>query len=187
MVESNIQIAHEGKALPNNINVKLEKRDTIFVDTCSGENEMLNFAGAVIDGNNTFVSFPKHFESNDATVKKDIQLLFSTIMKHYQENQNLYFDKTANLKTNYPFNAFFDIYNYYTKFGIYHEEIVETRRGYNGNVSWKDTIKNSSKVVSEKGILFLPLRIKKVKRKQVLISECMAYAIDYTLQHFSFF
>lgn len=70
MVESNIQIAHEGKALPNNINVKLEKRDTIFVDTCSGENEMLNFAGAVIDGNNTFVSFPKHFESNDATVKK---------------------------------------------------------------------------------------------------------------------
>ena len=30
MVESNIQIAHEGKALSNNINVKLEKRDTIF-------------------------------------------------------------------------------------------------------------------------------------------------------------
>lgn len=187
MVESNIQIAHEGKALSNNINVKLEKRDTIFVDTFSGENEMLNFAGVVIDGNNTFVSFPKHFESNDATVKKDIQLLFSTIMKHYQENQNLYFAKTANLKTNYPFNAFFDIYNYYAKFGIYHEKIVETRRGYNGNVSWKDTIKNSSKVVSEKGILFLPLRIKKVKRKQVLISECMAYAIDYTLQHFSLF
>lgn len=159
MVESSIQFISEGKTVPNNLNVRLEKRDTVYIDTFSGEKEMLNFTGIVIDGNTTFVSFPKRFESSETTVKKDIQLLFSTMMKHYQENQNLYFTKSANLKTNYPFNAFFDIYNYYTKFGIYHEEIVETRRGYNGNVSWKDTIQNSSKVVSEKGILFLPLRI----------------------------
>lgn len=186
-MESNVQISNEGKVLTGDVGVQFEKRDTRCIDTSSGEKEILNFTGFIIEQNNTFVSFPKHFNSNFTTVKKDIQLLFSTIMKHYQENQNLYFTKSVNLKTNYPFNAFFDIYNYYTKFGIYREEIIETRPGYSGNISWRKTIKNSSKVISKKGLVFLPLQVKRVKKKEVLISECMSYAIDYTLQHFSLF
>ncbi|MDQ2234439.1 hypothetical protein [Ligilactobacillus animalis] len=83
--------------------------------------------------------------------------------------------------------TFFDIYNYYQKYGLYHENIIETQQGYSGNILWKQTIRNSAKVVSKKGILFLPLKIKKIRPKQVLISEFMSYAIEYTLQNFSMF
>lgn len=178
---------HEGAIVPTDINVILDKRDTKFVDSTDGEKEILNFSGIVLQDSKVFVSFPKHYQILESSIDDDIRLLFSTIMKHYQENQELYFTKSANLKTNFPFNSFFGIYNYYQKYGIYHEEIIETKSGYNGNVSWKETIRNSSKVVSKKGILFLPLRIKRIKKKQMLIGECMAYAIDYTIQLFSLF
>lgn len=184
---SKISCYNEGDVLPNSLNIYLDKRDTSIVDTKDGEKEIVAFSGIVIQENNILVSFPKKFRINNYFLQNDIKLLFDTILKHKQDNQLLYFTKQVNMKTNYPFNAFFDIYNYYQKYGIYHEDIVETKQGYNGNVSWSETIKNSSKVISKKGILFLPLRIKKNKRKQVFISECMAYAIDYTLQNFSLF
>lgn len=187
MQHLNIQFSNEGQILPEKINVSLERRDTIIVIDDNRESEILNFSGIIQQGNNIFVSLPKNYITNKMTLLEDIQLLFKTIMKHHQNNQELYFTKSANLKTNYPFNAFFDIYNYYQKFGIYHEEIIETKEGYSGNVSWKETLNKSTKVVSKKGILFLPLRIKKSNQKEVFISECMAYAIDYTIKQFSIF
>lgn len=183
----NILCSNEGEGVPDNLNVMLDKRDTSIIDTSNGEKEIISFTGIVIQDGKMFVSFPKNFKFNSMDIYQDIQMLFKTIMKHRQDNQNLYLKKSVNLKTNYPFNAFFDIYNYYQKYGLYHENIIETQQGYSGNILWKQTIRNSAKVVSKKGILFLPLKIKKIRPKQVLISECMSYAIEYTLQNFSMF
>lgn len=188
MRKNGIFYSFEGKEIDKKTFPLLEDRDTAIVQTGQGKKEVLTFSGIVLEKNKVFVSFPKHFKVLDKDkVISDIQLLFKTIMKHWQENQMLYFTKTLNLKTNYPFQAFFNIYDYYQKFGIYHEEITETNKGYNGKISWKKTIKNSTKVVSKNGILFIPFQINKVKKKQVLVSECMAYAIDFTLQQFSLF
>ena len=189
MNELKFYYSNEGKVIStDNIPFFFDKRDTSIIDTDEGEKEVLSFAGIILEKNKIFVSFPKHYELiDDNDYILDIQLLFDTINKHYKENKILYFTKTLNIKTNYPFNEFFEIYDYYQKYGIYHENLSEIYDGYNGNVSWKDTIKKSATVINKKGILFLPLKIKKVKRYQVLISECMSYAIDYTLQQFSLF
>lgn len=178
---------NEGTVIPSHLSVKLDKRDTKFVNTSEGEKEILNFSGIIIQNGAILVSFPKHYKFSKNDIEEDIRLLFDTIKKHYNDNQKLYFNKSINLKTNYPFNAFFNIYSYYQKYGIYHEEEIETISGYNGKISWKDTIRSSSKIVSKSGILFLPLKVKRVKKRRVLIGECMAYAIDYTIRLFSLF
>ncbi|MFV5769290.1 LlaJI family restriction endonuclease [Mammaliicoccus sciuri] len=184
---SNIHCYNEGQEVPNILPITLEKRDTQFKDTNQGEMETLNFSGIIMEEDQIFVSFPKHYSGNNTNILDDIQLLFKTIMKHRQENAKLYLTKSVNLKTNFPFTPFFDIYTYYQKYGIYNEEFTEITSGYNGQISWKDTIKNSNKVVSNKGLMFLPFSIKNKSKKDVLISECMAYAIDYTIEKFSLF
>ncbi|MBC6388242.1 LlaJI family restriction endonuclease [Lactobacillus kunkeei] len=177
---------NEGKVVPES-NVNLSQRDTKIIDTVDGEKKVLNFTGIVIQDNKILVSFPKNYQFSKEYIKQDIGILFKTIMKHYGDNQDLYYNKYANLKTNFPFKAFFGIYKYYQKYGIYHKDFFEENNGYTGNICWKDTINNSTKMISKNGILFLPFKIKKLKKKNVLISECMAYAIDYTINIFQSF
>ena len=46
--------------------------------------------------------------------------------------------------------------------------------------------KKSTKVISQGNTFHLPLYIKQNKSKQVFISDCMSFAIDYTLDRFSY-
>lgn len=183
----NIISTHEGKRVPNNINVSLEKKDIRFIDDKGSDIGVINFCGIVIDNDNIFVSYPKLYSTANSIHEKNIEILFQTIMKHFQNNQNLYLNKTINLRTNYPFNYFYNIYDYYKRYGLYHEEIRIVQEGYSGTVSWKETIKRSSKIVNKQGLIFLPLQIKKQTRKHVFISECMVFAINYTLNKFNLF
>lgn len=174
------------------------------------DSEVYDFVGLVCKQDQTLVVFPKHFYSqdklnelfNDETyILNDIVLLFDVIQK-YLLNQNpkalKYAGPTAvnllseeagkrlEFESEYPFASFFSIYSYFQQFGIYTERVTKTKIGYKGKISWKDTIRKSAKIYNGQNLLHFPLYIKENKSKQVFISDCMAFAIDYTLERFSF-
>ncbi len=162
------------------------------------DNEVFDFVGFVCGIEKTLIVFPKNFysekliediDSESKQSSNDIDLLFNVIQK-YLLNQNSsaikYAGKQVDFESDYPFSSFFSIYNYFHQFGIYKEIISKTNPGYNGKVSWKDTIRKSRKVYSNGNIIHFPLYLKQKKSKQVFISDCMAFAIDYTLDRFPF-
>lgn len=175
---------NEGGVKPKDIGVSLAKRDTYIREQLNIEEEVLNFTGIIIEDNQIFVSFPKKYVPSDIDISSDINLLFATLIRHKQDNQELYIQKSINYKTNFPFNAFSEIYNYYIKYGVYKEENIKLQTGYSGKVAWKNTIKHSAKVISKNGLVFLPLQIKTIDRQDTLLSEFMLYALDYTLDLF---
>lgn len=175
---------NEGKVVPKGIEVDLAKRDIYILDSLNGEEEILNFTGIIIEDKQIFVSFPKQYIPNKKDISSDIELLLATLIRHKQENQDLYINKSINLKTNFPFNAFSEIFDYYKKYGVYKEDNTKIQKGYSGKVAWKNTIQSSKKVISKNGLIFLPLQIKIIDRKDTLLSEFMIYAIDYTLELF---
>jgi hypothetical protein len=171
--------------------------DTRFVQK-SIDLEVYDFVGLVCKKNKTLVVFPKHFyaeknisnlEFQNNQTENDIHLLFDVIHK-YITNKKFsairYAGDKVEFESDYPFSSFFSIYNYFQQFGIYREQIIKTKAGYNGKVSWKDTIRKSTKVYSNGNIVYFPLYVKQSKSKQVFISDCMAFAIDYTLERFPF-
>jgi hypothetical protein len=162
------------------------------------ESEVFDFVGLVCKNDKTLVVFPKHYYSddiiNDNKIKghsndDDILLLFDVIQKYIFQKKSQaikYAGNKLDLESDYPFSCFFSIYNYFRQFGIYNERITKTKVGYKGKISWKDTIRKSNKVYSNGNIIHFPLFIKQNKSKQVFISDCMAFVIDYTLERFPF-
>ncbi|MDC8001525.1 hypothetical protein POV26_10790 [Aequorivita todarodis] len=160
--------------------------------------EVYDFVGLVCKQDQTLVVFPKHFYSqetlkellnDDTYILNDIVLLFDVIQK-YLLNQNpkalKYAGKKLEFESEYPFASFFSIYSYFQQFGIYTERVTRTKIGYRGKISWKDTIRKSAKIYNGQGLLHFPYYVKENKSKQVFISDCMAFAIDYTIERFSF-
>lgn len=171
--------------------------DTRFVQK-NIDSEVYDFVGLVCKKDKTLVVFPKHFyneknvsntTSQNNQTENDIHILFDVIHK-YITNKNAsaikYAGNKVDFESDYPFSSFFSVYNYFQQFGIYREQIVKTKAGYHGKVSWKDTIKKSTKVYSNGNIVYFPLYVKQNKSKDVFISDCMAFAIDYTLERFPF-
>lgn len=162
------------------------------------DSEVYDFVGLVCKKEQTLVVFPKHYYSEETIddiniesyqTENDIHLLFDVIQKYILNKKSTaskYAGNRVEFESDYPFSAFFSTYNYFQQFGIYQERISKTKVGYKGKISWKDTIRKSAKVYSNGNIIHFPIYIKQNKSKQVFISDCMAFAIDYTLERFPF-
>lgn len=161
--------------------------------------EVYDFVGLINSKDSSLAIFPKHFysdeelfnnEYNRKEIYDDIQLLFQTIYKYISKrlsaNATLYAGEHLEFDSDYPFYPFFSIYKYFQQFGVYVEKYTHTKIGYNSKISWKETIRRSSKVFSSGNIIHIPLYINQSKTKQVFISDCMSFAINYTLERFSF-
>lgn len=159
--------------------------------------ETFDFVGLVCNKNKNLVVFPKHFFDEETGIdslteskkKELISLLFKVIHKYIESNKSdaiKYAGFKQNFDSDFPFSSFFSIYNYFKQFGIYREHITKTKIGYNGEISWKKTIQKSNKYISNGNIIHFPLYVKEKSAKHVFISDCMAFAIDYTLERFSF-
>lgn len=152
-------------------------------------NNLIDFVGFVVREEKILISLPKHYaHRNDLVLldENDIELLFSAIFKEQLENADLYIDNNE-FECSFPFRSFYEIYNYYIQFGLYKETEVITQASYSGNISWKDTIRKSSNIISNGNLIFLPFFIKQTLDKQVFLSECMTFAINYTLRNFPYF
>jgi len=162
----------------------------------SAEGERYNFVGFIFTNDKMLISFPKrmfgsvkrkYLEENVASLKKYMRLLFKCIVKASSQKGEKFAGIRQELASSFPFTDFLEIYKYYITYGLYSKEREIKKFGYAGTISWKDTILRSQKIITEGNLLFQPLVIREDIREHVFISKCMAYAIDSTLDQFSFF
>lgn len=164
------------------------------------KNYTLDFVGFVIEKEKILAVFPKHFfnqdnhieQQNKKEVEENVKMLFKVIYKYNIENKSKsiadkYIGDEDNYESDYPFEAFFKVYEYYKKYGIYKEEEIILSKNTNGKISWKDTIQKSYTVVSKGNLIFLPIYTKTKSSKNAFISECMTFVINYTIRNFSYF
>lgn len=149
----------------------------------------ISFVGIVIrpDGE-VLVSLPKHYcnPERDSIGEHDAELLFRVLLKQQEKEGYKYSADSDDFESSYPFQAFYNILKYYKQYGLYRESYEITKPGYQGNISWKDTIRKSSHIINRGNLIFVPLRIKKNLDRDVFLSECMSFALTYTIDTFPF-
>lgn len=148
---------------------------------------VLNFSGILLnDQLDVFVAFPKKFAVGN--VAENAKLLFQVIARHLQKRPNLYMGAARNpkLMTNFPFAAFYDIYDYYNHYGLYVERHSVTKPNINGKINWKETIRQSDKYVMNGKVTMFPFLYDKVYFYKNFITDCMIYAINYTISKLHF-
>lgn len=174
------------------INVFKDIKKVSIYDSLTGEKTnqseyVYNFVGFVSNQDNDLMFiFPKRFKIED--IEADSRLTFECIAKHMQQRPDLYIGENSNevFESNYPFAAFFEVYNYYANYGLYIEEKTFIKTNIGGRVSWKDTISRSNKYfVGGNNVLF-PIYYRKDYPFTNFITECMVYVIDYTINKFGF-
>lgn len=171
-----------------------ENRDIVKQNKIEGNNELnqndeyFNFVGFVTnDNDDIYTVFPKHFEVSD-NIEYDIKLLFKVLRTHIQKHPSEYFGPLSDqiYKSNFPFESFFKIYDFYEKYGLYFDETIFIKTSGN-KISWKDTIRRSQKYIIDGKITIFPIYYKKTYRYNTFLTECMIFAINYTLHKFSSF
>lgn len=154
-----------------------------------------NFVGFVFKNDKMLMMFPKHYvdsENKIENIENDAKLLFNTIKKYNNQNKvkanaKKYYGNEINYDSDYPFEQFFKIYDYYKKFGLYKDEQSVIKENVNTKISWKETINKANIVVSNKNLIFLPLFSKIKNSKDTFIGECMSFVINNTIRNFPMF
>lgn len=173
---------------------KLFKDDLEFGDINKTKKGYISrFVGFVFCKDKILISFPKHYFSYEkldefqpikkdskSTLYEDIRILFKVIQKAAVKKSKNTIGARDDLNSNYPFQYFFEVYNYFIKYGLYTNELEITKLGYMGKIDWKRTLHKSPIVVNKGNLLYMPLVIKKKINKHVFVSKCMAYVIDST-------
>lgn len=165
--------------------------------------DVFNVVGFVFQNEKILVVFPKHYMKHDRLNElnhsheesvEDIKLLYDVIKK-YCEKENttasarsyMGFLDDKKYESDYPFAAFYEIYEYYQKYGLYREKETLVKKNEKGKISWKDTMQKSQKIISGGNLIFAPIYASKKNYKHVFITECMAFVIDHTIEYFSDF
>lgn len=159
---------------------------------------VFDVVGFIFCEEKVLVIFPKKYyeetqiNSMNLTHSKqhsDIRLLFNVILK-YRERENTRATAKSHIgsqdgyDSDYPFKAFYEVYGYYQRYGLYKEKEEKVVQGTTGRISWKDTITKSNKIISGGNLIFSPFYVKKKNFNSVFLTECMAFIIDYTINHF---
>lgn len=193
---TNCTIIQDGALLESDVKQKFGSLFNYRDISGKEKGDYINFVGFIISEDNILVSFPKHFISEDQKdyltqepikLREYMNLLFQTILKYSQKNNEKHIGVKNDLNAGYPFQSFFEIYDYYKKYGLFTNEREIKHFGYQGNISWKDSLRKSPIVINNNNILYIPLVIKNKVHDYVFISKCMAYVINSTIDRFSVF
>ncbi|UBH08048.1 hypothetical protein [Macrococcus armenti] len=191
---TNFIVLQDGVAVSNEFEHKYKDIFSL-ADFRHRDNDIVtDFVGFVTHNNDVFVSFPKHFYSeielsqiNENTdLKVDIKLLFNCIRKALLKKTLTSIGINEDINKDYPMRSFFQIYEYFQKYGLYYDEIKTLKLGGTGKVNWNKTLKRSPVIVSNGNIIFNPLITNQNQKNAVFVSECMAFAINSTIEKFSF-
>lgn len=162
---------------------------------------VFDIVGFVYKENKILVVFPKHyyaksdidtFNQTNVNLGSDIKLLYNVIKK-YRETENStasarsYLGAVDGYAADYPFNSFYEVYDYFQKYGIYKEKETKVVKGTTGKVSWKDMLRKSNKIISGGNLIFSPFYVSKKNFNEVFLTECMTFIIDYTIDFFNAF
>lgn len=177
----------QGFPLEPRRDVKLvAKRDKNTGDVTDQKVPVFNFVGFVTNAaDDILLVFPKHYRVENE--ESDAKILFDCIAKFNQMHPDTFIGENSDeaYKSNFPFSAFWGIYGYYQKYGLYfnNEKSVIPKPG--GKVSWKQTISKAQKFFIDRDLIMYPLYYWKHRRFTDFITECMIYAIDYTISKFN--
>lgn len=188
----------DGTQLDQNIEKRFShlfsERD--LIRTVEGNN--VNFVGFIFADDEALVSFPKHFFTEKELIKlnhfklKDkrdnyyVELLYKLLKRIIVSNSIKLFEVKKDLNKSYPFTAFLKVYDYYQKYGLFTKKREVKQFDHFGKILWKDTIKRSPLIINKGNLLYWPPVVKKYNDDFSFLSRCMAYAINTTIEKFSF-
>lgn len=162
---------------------------------------IFDFVGVIIEDNNQLIVFPKHmytketisfFSNNPSKGLDGFKTVLNVVEKFILSKKskaraNDYGGKQQDsFKSSYPFEAFFRIYDYYEKYGIYHQKNSYISENGNGKYKWKKIIERSQPYLSDEGIVFIPLYRENMSNMYTIVSEAMAYIINETIRKFPY-
>lgn len=146
-----------------------------------------NFVGFVSNEvGDLLVVLPKHFEVLDE--RADLSRLFRLVtdFRGGAANRHIGSDDSAEYAADYPFAAFYAIYDHYRRWGLDSRVDRRYKTSPPGRVNWRKTFQGRGWVPSTAGPVPYPLIYDTDRRLSTFISECTAFAIDHTLEKFSF-
>lgn len=146
-----------------------------------------NFVGIVQRGTHILISMPKHFKNmqkfNSSSIKekrKDIKLIMDSVITSTLNYQNATNDDYQKFYSDFALTAYFKIYTYFSKYGLYNEELDEISPKNGKKISWKDTIHKSNKFLINGDLVFSSIFYKQKRNHETLVTECMIFVLNYT-------
>ncbi|MCC4312328.1 hypothetical protein [Carnobacterium maltaromaticum] len=160
----------------------------------SGKNEyfetVCDFTGFLINKENDVLPvFPKHFPIKRENLENDSRLLFNVLMKAQNKKpvSMIGQDATNNFQSDYPFESFLRVYNYFSEFGLLFEDRKIIKPNQGGRIKWKETISKGEIYLERGKIVLFPFYYERKYNFSTFLTEAMVFAIDYTLMKFKYF
>lgn len=150
----------------------------------------LNFVGFIVNSDDdVLISLPLNYklDSNNMQEVTDASInVMKTINKHTTTSKEFYISKEGNktVKASYPFTAFFEIYNYYSKYGLHFSYNQVTSIKPTKKINWKKTIKETNFYVSNGNLVFYPFYYDQNYKTDTFLTMCMINAINSTIKKF---
>lgn len=170
-------------------NVNSKSRHIPAIKQDSYGNYKYNFVGYVFSKNKILAVFPKNYipvyEYSNIT-QFDLTLLSSVLIKYNRYYLSNNKSQDDNFESTFPFTAYYGIFDYFIKYGIYSANKSVVVGNSNGKILWKDTIQKSNQYISNGSIIFSPLYTKKNNNYENFVSECMKFVIHYTSTQYGF-
>lgn len=136
----------------------------------------LDFVGYILKKDEIFVSFPKRFNYNNLKEKERI-LLMKNIVNIIFNLDSSYGNFDLGDKTLFPLRVYYNIVNYYKKYGLHFRTIKNEKKGYSGVINWNKTFKKSNLIIDNGNPIYLPFIINEKYNVSTFISECMEYVL----------
>ena len=184
-----IIVARDSERVPPDISRELLQRlslDIKEVSTAGGDRyDTFDFVGlAMTNSGELLVVLPKHC-TKSANPENDARMIFTLLNELKREsaahNMGPSYDT---IRSDFPFAAFYKIYDFFDQYGLYLEGNQEIRNSPPGKINWKITISKSNNFLLNKTLFMFPIYYQNRRQTWTFISECMACAIDYTINHF---
>lgn len=183
-----IDVSQDGELISDAlINKYGLRRNDLFYS--NDGNVYANFVGVVQRGNEILISMPKHFmkihdfkKCDNSKKKEYIRLIMDSINESTKGYQNSDYQFKDNDNTTFALAAYFKVYDYFSKYGLYHEVRQEIKPNKGNKISWKDTLHRSTKFITGGNLIFSPLFYKKKTTDETIITDCMIFIINYTSQ-----
>lgn len=172
MIE-NIKVVNDGDEIS-----KVDVENWGIKDYCNRYNDKItiNFVGFVLKYKRILYSFPKNYYIDKKS--EDIKILMKNIIKILLLIRSSGDYKNNDENEGFPLEAYQFVLSYYKKYGLYTTEEESFRNGFEGKINWKKTIKESEKILTENGIIFLPFVLYEKKDTIIFISKCMDYLLN---------
>ena len=185
----NITVCNDGceipKDIPESFIGKIQKHISTRKDSSGREIQCFDFVGLVLnEKDGILVVLPKHCRhSDDPSGAADARLLLKVMVK--LDRDPLAGFGEDKMESDYPFDAFCKIYEYYRAYGLYRDATRRFLPQPPGKMNWKETFSHSPYMMLGRQVFPFPFWYLHSAKEESFLTACMARAIDSTIERFS--